>query len=84
MDECPVCHQALASDADMCGNCRTLLGSEEASPSGAGLDEQLLELLRAGGKIDAIKLYRQQTRAGLTEATDAVEALAAKHGVAPQ
>jgi hypothetical protein len=32
-------------------------------------------------KIEAIKLYRQQTGAGLKEAKDAVEALAAKHGI---
>jgi hypothetical protein len=35
-------------------------------------------------KIEAIKLYREQTDLGLKEAKDAVEALAAKHGIKPQ
>ena len=34
-------------------------------------------------KIQAIKLYRERTGIGLKEAKDFVEALAAKHGVAP-
>jgi len=45
-------------------------------------DKQLLKLLAAGQKIAAIKLYRQHTSVGLKEAKDAVEALAAKHGIA--
>ncbi len=46
-------------------------------------DQQILKLLAAGQKIAAIKLYREQTSAGLKEAKDAVEALAAQHGIVP-
>jgi ribosomal protein L7/L12 len=53
-----------------------------SSVAPTGQDKQLLELLAAGQKIAAIKLYRQQTRLGLKEAKEAVEALAAKHGIA--
>jgi ribosomal protein L7/L12 len=44
--------------------------------------EQVLELLRAGKKIAAIKLHRAQTGASLKDAKDAVETLAAEHGIA--
>ncbi len=63
------------------------MGSERPEPAESGpggLDDQLLGMLRAGRKIDAIKLYREQTQAGLKDAKDAVEALAAKHGIASQ
>ena len=40
-----------------------------------GVDEKVLELMRAGQKIEAIKLYREQTGVGLKEAKDYVESL---------
>jgi hypothetical protein len=40
-----------------------------------GVDPQLLQLVRAGQKIEAIKLYRQSTGVGLKEAKDFVESL---------
>lgn len=40
-----------------------------------GLDKQLVDLVRSGQKIQAIKLYRQQTGVGLKEAKDHVEGL---------
>lgn len=40
-----------------------------------GLDAKLLELRNAGQKIEAIKLYREQSGVGLKEAKDYVEAL---------
>jgi large subunit ribosomal protein L7/L12 len=42
---------------------------------------QILALMRSQKKIEAIKLYRQQTGAGLKQAKDAVESLAASHGI---
>ena len=47
------------------------------------LEKQVLELLTAGKKIQAIKVYRMQAKVGLKEAKDAVEALAAQNGIAP-
>jgi hypothetical protein len=47
-------------------------------------DNELLDLLRRGDKIEAIKRYRERTGAGLKEAKDAVEALGARHGIQPQ
>ncbi len=37
---------------------------------------EIMDLMKAGQKIQAIKLYRQQTGAGLKEAKDYVESLA--------
>ncbi len=57
--------------------------AEAASPSSGpaagatgdaeGLEEQLAQLLEQGHKIEAIKLYRERTGAGLAEAKKAVE-----------
>ena len=43
-----------------------------------------MPILRQGRKIQAIKLYREQTGAGLKEAKDAVEQLAANEGMSSQ
>lgn len=40
-----------------------------------GNDAEILDLMRRGQKIQAIKLYRERTGVGLKEAKDAVEAL---------
>ncbi len=48
----------------------------KGKPATAGIDlSGILEQLRAGKKIEAIKLYREQTGLGLKEAKDAVEAI---------
>ncbi len=39
------------------------------------VNQEIVELMKAGQKIQAIKLYRQQTGAGLKEAKDYVESL---------
>jgi Ribosomal protein L7/L12 C-terminal domain len=40
-----------------------------------GVDEKIMELVKAGQKIQAIKLYREKTGVGLKEAKDYVEGL---------
>ncbi|MGG8405342.1 hypothetical protein ACM614_01530 [Streptomyces sp. 12297] len=49
------------------------LGIEEPEPDGLG---RVRELVREGKTIEAIKVYRSVTGAGLREAKEAVEALA--------
>ena len=44
-------------------------------------ERELVALLGEGRKIEAIKRYRERTGAGLKAAKDAVEALAARHGL---
>ncbi|NJK43870.1 MAG: hypothetical protein HC933_05910 [Pleurocapsa sp. SU_196_0] len=53
------------------------LGVDNASPQ--AWEQDLLELIRSNQKIEAIKLYREQTGLGLKEAKDAVEALERRH-----
>jgi len=62
---------------------------EHRSPDADGvkpdsLEGQILVLMQSQKKIEAIKIYRQQTGVGLKEAKDAVEALAAEHGISPK
>ncbi len=40
-----------------------------------GMDDKIVELVKSGEKIQAIKLYREQTGAGLKEAKNYVEGL---------
>ncbi len=49
---------------------------------GEEFERELIELLQAGEKIEAIKLFRERTGTRLKEAKDAVERLAAAHGLA--
>jgi len=48
----------------------------------AELEEEILALLRGGKKIEAVKVYREQTGSDLKDALQAIDALAAKHGIA--
>ena len=73
---------------------RTGAGLKEAKEAVEAIDEgrgrvkrgpdpspDILSLLREGQKIEAIKLYREQTGAGLKEAENAVESIGEKHGL---
>lgn len=51
------------------------LGSVNIPPGSSSLEIQLLELLRQGKKIEAIKVYRDATGKRLKEAKETVEAL---------
>jgi len=46
------------------------------------LEKELLPLLQAGNKIQAVKAYRQRTGSDLKGAHRAIDALAAQHGMA--
>ena len=46
------------------------------------MEADLLPLLEAGKKLEAVKIYKQRTGVQLIEAKQAVEALAARHGIA--
>jgi ribosomal protein L7/L12 len=55
----------------------------EARRGPAGSEADVLQLLRAGQKILAIKLYRERTGVSLLEAKNAVEAMATEQGIPP-
>lgn len=52
-----------------------------AQPAGGVDEEQLLALLRAGKKIEAIKVYREAHGVGLRDAKLAVDAIARSAGI---
>jgi large subunit ribosomal protein L7/L12 len=51
------------------------LGVEYYEEPNAGVPPEILDLVRQGRKIEAIKLYRQETGVGLREAKEFVDAL---------
>lgn len=51
---------------------------------GGNPDEAILELLRAGRMIEAIRVCRQQSGRGLSDAKQYVEDLGRRHGVTPK
>lgn len=58
-------------------------GSLPEGSIGDSADEpEILALLRQGRKIEAIRHYRETNRSDLKTAKEAVEALAARHGIA--
>jgi ribosomal protein L7/L12 len=54
--------------------------TKSVSPA-APIEGEILSLLRESRKIEAIRRYREQQGGGLKEAKEAVEALAARHGI---
>ena len=95
MQRCRFCDHQSPGGVERCTSCGGPLPLEKSDAPGnadeeaarAPADEfaaQVLDLMKRGRKVDAIRLYRQQRQVGLKEAKDAVEALAAEHGVSPQ
>jgi ribosomal protein L7/L12 len=74
--------EALAAWQPIAG--RSVKSAEESGIDPNSLEGQVLALVQAQKKILAIKVYREQTGVGLKQAKDAVEALAAKHGISPK
>lgn len=99
MPRCRFCDQMNPAGATRCASCGAELpesGGEgeagrDSSASAAPLrneaagefERHILSVLETRGKIAAIKEYRESTGTGLKEAKDAVEALAAQHGMRP-
>jgi hypothetical protein len=73
---CSFCQSKLYFTSDRVRTESVLNEVLEGKPATAGIDlSGIQESLRAGNKIGAIKLYREQTGTGLTEAKDAVDAI---------
>ncbi|MCA9267824.1 MAG: hypothetical protein KDA41_05110 [Planctomycetales bacterium] len=80
MSRCPFCEKPIAAGSASCPHCRAPL--EGMLPSGGeSLEERVRALLDADQKIEAVKLYREETAASLAEAKEAVEALQAGRGL---
>lgn len=59
-------------------------GPPSTSDIGGDLEAELLRLLGRGDKLEAVKLYKDQKGTSLLEAKQAVESLAAGHGLETQ
>lgn len=76
-----------ATGADLATAKEAVEALEPTNPLAAGeaidpdLEAEIIGLLQGLKKIEAIKLYRERTGMGLKEAKDAVEAMAAAHGL---
>jgi len=97
MAKCAFCGQRNPADVEICKGCgakipdrdrqsppQQITSKEDDEPAASPTDDlesRVLEELQAGGKISAIKLYREQTGVGLKEAKDVVEALGKQHGI---
>jgi ribosomal protein L7/L12 len=55
--------------------------SQDPEESDSSLQQTLVSLLQQGRKIDAIKVFREVTGSGLKESKDAIESIAARHGL---
>lgn len=81
MNRCPFCDHKNPPGTIRCAECKAELfaspedAAESADSEPLSLDGRVIALMREGRKIEAIKLYRDLTGAGLKEAKDAVESL---------
>jgi hypothetical protein len=74
MIKCPSCGEENPPGVGLCKHCGGPISlKEDVQPEVApgSFEEQILGLLRAGKKMDAIKLHRIKTGSGLKEAKDA-------------
>jgi large subunit ribosomal protein L7/L12 len=49
--------------------------------AGGGLDQDVVQLINSGNKIQAIKVHRERTGLGLAEAKDAIEAFERRYSL---
>lgn len=70
MPKCYRCNYDVHPSIGQCPQCGATIGD-----SAAELERDIRSLLGQGRKIEAVKLYKDQTGAGLAAAKDAVEAM---------
>jgi len=83
---CPSCGAPLKQALPACPFCKVALawpGQPAPSPqAGPEVPAEVVEALRSGNKIGAIKAYHTAYKCGLKEAKDFVDALERKLGLA--
>ncbi len=85
MSTCLSCGEENAPGIELCRRCGAKIPpppeTEAPAEPFSAAAIAVIEALRSGRKIEAIKLYRAETGCGLKEAKDAVEELARRHGL---
>lgn len=97
MSKCPFCGHDNPAGMELCKGCGAKIPDAAVQPAPPmqtsapdadqpdsppdDLEGRVLEEMRQGRKISAIKLHREATGMGLKESKEAVEALAAQHGI---
>ena len=79
MSNCPSCNSTISPDATLCRSCGASL--PDVATARAGLERELRSLLDQGKKIEAVKVFKDQTGSSLIDAKHAVEALLRDNGL---
>jgi ribosomal protein L7/L12 len=72
---CPHCGAPRKTTAPTCEFCEVVFPGETAPAKATGTPPGVVEALRRGNKIEAIRLWHKAKGCSLVEAKDAVEAL---------
>ena len=76
---CVFCNQSVSAGSTKCPKCGAALGARDAAtaadPASSGTVDDVVSMLEQGRKSDAVRVYREQTCAGVREATAAVDAI---------
>ena len=76
MSQCAFCRSIVSPGVERCPSCGSWLSQTDAPATRAeSLVATVRSLLAQGRKIEAVRIYREQTGVGLAEAKDAVERL---------
>jgi len=84
---CSNCGAPAQAGSASCHYCQAVIawpgapGVAAQRPGPGGMPPGVVEALRAGNKIEAIKIYRESRNSSLLEAKNAVEALERKLGL---
>lgn len=78
---CGYCQSTIRVTNTGSGKSMLTLESSQGSSLSQDTQEEIKQLLQAGKKIEAIKMYRAYTDVGLKEAKDAVEAIGESIGI---
>lgn len=79
MPNCIFCNQSVSEKVTKCPGCGAALFEDDVAPAAdsasSTTEEAVVSMLQQGRRTDAVRIYREQTGAGLREAIGAVDLL---------